>query len=104
MEFNAVTCNTIAKNIYNEKMTEKYKDIVSIIKRQAEAGNFIAFVNNMSSECCEWLLRLKFRISLLKPGEISEKIGWHWISGTYYKEELQKYGHNGIKIDWEWEW
>ena len=101
MEFNATTCNTIAKHIYNEKMTEKYKDIVSIIKGQAEAGNFIAFVNNMPSECCEWLLRLKFRISLLKPSSLSGKIGWHWINETYYEEELQKYRHNGIKIEWE---
>ena len=101
MEFNAATCNTIAKRIYNEKMTEKYKDIVSIIKGQAEAGNFTAFVNNMSSECCEWLLRLKFKILLLKLSHLSEKIGWYRISETYYEEELQKYGHNGIKIEWE---
>lgn len=101
MEFNAVICNTIAKHIYNEKMIEKYKDIVNIIRGQTEAGNFTAFVNDMPSECCEWLLRLKFKISLLKTTKLSEKIGWHWISGTYYEEELQRYGHNGIKIEWE---
>ena len=101
MEFNAATCNTIAKHVYNEKMAEKYKDIVSTIREHAEAGNFTAFVNNMSSECCEWLLRLGFKISLIKPTKLSEKIEWHRISETYYEEELQKYGHNGIKIKWE---
>ena len=102
MEFNAMTCNTIARHVYSEKMEEKYKDIVNLIKEQVEAGNFTAFVFTMPSECCEWLLRLKFKISLFKPSIFPNgKADWHWISETYYREELQKYGHNGIKIEWK---
>ena len=101
MEFNATHCNAIAKHVYNEKMKEKYFQIIDTILKEAEKGHFSAIVEEMNEECCEWLLRLKFKISLLQPTKLSEKIGWHWISETYYKEELQKYGHNGVKIEWK---
>lgn len=102
MEFNADSCRLAAEHSYNKLMAEKYKDIVSMITEQAEAGKFVVLVDNMSVECCEWLLRLNFKISLLKPGILSNtKPDWHWISETYYREELQKYGHDGIKIEWK---
>ena len=105
MEFNANSCRLTAEHSYNELMAEKYKDIVNMIKTEANAGKFIVLVDNMPAECCKWLLQLNFKISLLEPNTLSNNKTdwcWHWINEPYYDEELQKYGYNGAKIEWKY--
>ena len=102
MSFNAQDCYYAAQNSYNENMEKKYAFLVQKVKTVANRGYFGITVDDMSAECCKWLMQQGFKISVYKPSTINGKQDWHWVSETYYDRDLADYGKAfGIKINWK---